>query len=660
MTGSSLYFMIDPSSGLTNRRRQFKIMKPSWFVPGKPGGTVWSFDWIPCETSLRVSFFVSSFFPMFPIETRRHSAAHVMAAAIKRVFPEAKLGVGPVVENGFYYDIDIGRPVTPEDIVAINKGMTRIVQENPAFTREEVTIDEAIRLFGEMGQIYKVELLTDLKTKGTTKVSIEEAQDVDPQNVGVASIYRTGDFVDLCRGPHVTQAKEIGVWKLSKIAGVYWRGKDTNPQMQRIYGLCFATKEELAAYEAMMAEAEKRDHRKLGAELDLFSFSPLVGSGLPLFSSKGSMLRQLLTDFVWELMKPYGYERVWIPHITKADLYKTSGHWEKFEDDLFHVSSKKTDEAFVLKPMNCPHHTQIYAAKPRSYRDLPIRMSEVTTVYRDENTGQLQGLTRVRSITQDDAHVFCRPDQVQDEARAIYDIAERFYAAFGMSFQRVCLSVRDPQKPEKYLGSDEVWNGAEKALAEVMQSVGREVVIAEGDAAFYGPKLDFLVKDAIGREWQLATIQLDFNLPERFELEYADADGTKKRPVMVHRAILGSVERFMGILIEHFAGAFPLWLSPVQIAILPVADRHVEFAESLAKELQQHDLRVEVDTSTESVGKKIRNAEKAKHPVMLVVGDKEAEGGPLTVRRRGKAEQEMVEKILFVEQILKEVSERAL
>ncbi len=595
---------------------------------------------------------------MPPIETRRHSAAHVMAAAIKRLFPEAKLGVGPVVENGFYYDININRPVTNDDLKAIEKEMRRIVSENPVFTREELSIDEAIKLFQEMGQVYKVELLTDLKTKGTTKVSAEEAQDVDPKNVGVASIYRTGDFVDLCRGPHVTEAKEIGVYKLTKVAGAYWRGKDTNPQVQRIYGLCFATKEELEAYELMVAEAEKRDHRKLGAELDLFTFSPLVGAGLPLFTSKGVIVRQLLTDFVWELMKPYGYQRVWIPHITKSDLYKTSGHWDKFEDDLFHVSSKKSDEQFVLKPMNCPHHTQIFASKPRSYRDLPIRMSEVTSIYRDENTGQLQGLTRVRSITQDDAHVFCRPDQIQEEALAMYRIAEAFYAAFGMSFHRVRLSVRDPEHPEKYLGGDEAWAVSEKALADVMETVGRAVEIGEGEAAFYGPKLDFMVKDAIGREWQLATIQIDFNQPQRFGLEYTDADGSKKCPVMVHRAILGSVERFMGVLIEHFAGAFPVWLSPVQVVILPVADRHADFAHALRKELEAHELRVEVDDSTESVGKKIRNAEKGKSPVMLVVGDKEVEGGPLTVRRRGEKDQRLVEKAAFIEQILQEMKER--
>jgi threonyl-tRNA synthetase len=594
----------------------------------------------------------------YPIMTRRHSAAHVMAAAIKRAFPEAKLGVGPAIENGFYYDIDINRPVTPEDLKSIEKEMQRIQKENPAFTREEISLDDAIKLFSELGQTYKVELLNDLKTKGTTKVSAEEAQDVDPQNVGVITIYRTGDFIDLCRGPHVTEAREIGAWKLNKVAGAYWRGNQENAQMQRIYGLCFETKDQLKEYETMMAEAEKRDHRKLGAELDLFTFSPLVGSGLPLFTSRGTILRQNLTDFIWELMQPYGYERVMIPHIAKTDLYKTSGHWDKFEDDLFHVSSKKTDEAFVLKPMNCPHHTQIFASKPRSYRDLPIRMSEVTTVYRDENTGQLQGLTRVRSITQDDAHVFCRADQVKDEALAIYRIAEAFYAGFGMSFHRVRLSVRDPAHPEKYLGEGHVWDAAEKALAEVMQSVGRDVEIGEGEAAFYGPKLDFMTKDAIGREWQLATIQLDFVQPERFGLEYVATDGTHQRPVMVHRAILGSVERFMGIMIEHYAGAFPLWLAPVQVGILPVADRHIDFANELAKELRAQGLRVEVDASTESVGKKIRNAEKMKLPRMLVVGDKEAEGGPLTVRVRGEADQKSMDKADFIADAIKSIKER--
>ena len=589
--------------------------------------------------------------------SRRHSAAHVMAAAIQRLFPQAKFGVGPVIEHGFYYDIDIARPVTTEDIEAISKEMEKIVRENPAFVRKEWAIDEAIAFFAGKNQTFKVELLNDLKTKGTTSLREEEQGDVDTSNVNTVTTYTTGDFIDLCRGPHVERAADIGAWKLTKVSGVYWRGNEANPQMQRIYGLCFATQTELDAHLHMIEEAEKRDHRKLGAELDLFSFSPLVGSGLPLFTPKGVILREQVTNFVWDLMKPYGYERVWIPHITRSELYKTSGHWDKFEDDLFHVSSKKTDETFVLKPMNCPHHTQIFASKPRSYRDLPIRMSEATTVYRDENTGQLAGLTRVRSITQDDAHVFCRPDQIREEALAIYRIAEAFYAGFGMSFHRVRLSVRDPKHPEKFLGSDEVWTHAEATLRSLMEEVGRPVEVGEGEAAFYGPKLDFMVKDAIGREWQLATIQLDFVQPERFGLEYTDRDGEKKRPIMIHRAILGSVERFLGVLIEHYAGAFPLWMAPVQINILPVADRHLDFAVALQKELQAQGFRVEVDDSTESVGKKIRGSEQKKVPVALVVGDKEVSGEPLTVRVRGEKDQLSLSKeafVAFVEERIRE------
>lgn len=604
-------------------------------------------------------FYLPIISPMnYPIETQRHSIAHVMAAAIKHLFPEAKFGVGPSIENGFYYDIDIGRPVIPEDLKAIEKEMKRIISKNPAFTREEIAIEEAVKLFQELGQTYKGELLHDLQSKGTTKVSAEEAMDIDPQNVETVTLYKIEDFTDLCRGPHVTEAKEIGAWKLWKIAGAYWRGKAENPQMQRIYGICFETKDELAAYQNMLKEAEKRDHRKLGAEMDLFTFSPLVGSGLPLFTPKGVAMRQALTDFIWELMQPYGYERVHIPHIAKADLYKVSGHWDKFEDDLFHVSSKKTDEQFVLKPMNCPHHTQIYAAHPRSYRDLPMRLSEVTAVYRDENTGQLQGLTRVRSITQDDAHVFCLPEQVKDEVLNLYRIAEKFYEAFGMRFHRVRLSIRDGSHPEKYLGEDAVWETAEKTLAEVMQSVGQPFEVGEGEAAFYGPKLDFMVKDAIGREWQLATIQLDFNLPERFELEYVDSDGTKKRPVMIHRAILGAVERFLGVMIEHFEGNFPLWLAPVQVAILPVADRHNDFAKELMQELKGYRLRVQTDFSTESVGKKIRNAEKMKIPRMLVVGDREMESGELTIRVHGQQDQMTLTKEAFLTQALEEIEKR--
>lgn len=592
----------------------------------------------------------------YPIETRRHSAAHVMAAAVKRVFPEAKLGVGPAIESGFYYDIDIGRPVTPDDLDAIDKEMRKIVKENPAFTREELALDDAIKLFRELGQDYKVELLSDLKTKGTTKVSAEEAQDVDPKNVGSVSIYRTGEFVDLCRGPHVTEAKEIGVWKLSRVAGAYWRGKAENAQMQRIYGLCFATKDELKAYETMLAEAEKRDHRKLGKELGLFVFSELVGPGLPLWTPHGTMIRELLNDYVWELRRPFGYERVTIPHITKKDLYETSGHWAKYADDLFKIKTRE-DHWYAMKPMNCPHHSQIYASEQRSYRQLPVRYAETTMVYRDEQSGELSGLSRVLSITQDDAHVFCRASQIRDEAEKIWDIIQRFYTAFGFQLTPR-FSRRDPSALEKYQGSAEDWDKAEAALKEMLDDKKIDWVDGPGEAAFYGPKIDFMGKDAIGRMHQVATIQLDFTQPKNLGLSCVNEAGEREQIVMIHCAIMGSIERFMSVLIEHFAGAFPLWLAPTQVAVLPVADRHNAFAFELAKDLKARGLRVEVDDSTESVGKKIRNAEKMKMPRMLVVGDKEAEGGPLTVRVRGEADQKTMDKAAFIEECLAWIKDR--
>jgi threonyl-tRNA synthetase len=594
--------------------------------------------------------------PTFPIETQRHSAAHLLAAAIKRLHPNAKFGVGPVVEHGFYYDIDLGRTVTADDLKAFTKEMRRIVSENPAFTREELPIDDAIKLFQDMGQVYKVELLSDLKTKGTTKVSAEEAQDVDPQNVGAVTVYRTGEFVDLCRGPHVTEAKDIGAWQLTKVAGAYWRGKETNPQMQRIYGWCFATADELEAHEKMIEEAEKRDHKKLGPELDLFTFSELVGSGLPLWTPRGTLMRTLLDNYVWELRSRYGYERVEIPHITKKDLYEKSGHWDKFKDELFRITTREGHE-FAMKPMNCPHHTQIYARRPWSYRELPQRYANTTTCYRDEQSGELSGLSRVRGFAQDDAHVFCRMEQVKEEFLHVWDIVHDFYGTFGFTLS-VRLSLHDPEHPEKYLGDPERWAKAEGMLREIAEEKQADAFDGVGEAAFYGPKLDFMAKDSLGRQWQVATIQLDMVMPERFDLDCINEKGEHERIVMIHAAIMGSIERFLSIAIEHYAGAFPLWLSAVQVAILPVADRHADFAKQLKADLQQAGLRVEVDASGESVGKKIRNAEKAKFPVMLVVGDKEAEGGPLTVRRRGSAEQEMVEKEALISSLLEEVKGR--
>lgn len=571
------------------------------------------------------------------LHAMRHTCAHVLAAAVQKLYPDAKFGVGPVVENGFYYDILFSEPISEDVLPKIEKEMRKIVSEKHEMLKEEMSIDEAMRFFDERGQNFKVELLRDLKEKGTTKINPEETGDVDIDHPDIATIYKTGEFVDLCRGPHLENTGEMGAFSISKLAGAYWRGKEDNPQLQRIYGLCFATKKELDEYLIMMEEAKKRDHRKLGQELDLFTYSPLVGPGLPMFTPRGTVMREQLTNFVWELMKPYGYTKVWIPHMAKSDLYKTSGHWDKFADDIFHISSKKTDEEFVLKPMNCPHHTQIYASQLRSYRDLPLRFSEVTTVYRDENSGQLQGLTRVRSITQDDAHVFCRMDQVQEEALAIYHIITKFYNAFAMPL-KIRLSVHDPETPEKYLGSVEVWENAVGVLKGLLDDLKQEYAIGVGEAAFYGPKLDFIATDAIGREWQLATIQLDFNLPERFELEYTDSDGSKKRPVMVHRAILGSVERFLGVIIEHYAGAFPLWLAPEQIRLAIVSDDFADYAHTLAKDLRASGLRVNVDDSSEKVGKKIRNAAMAKVPWTVVIGQKEVDGGEIKVNVFGQDE----------------------
>ncbi len=657
--------MLGLFSGLTNQRGQIQkkcpVPETVWGSRVEPPVVLSSSrgqkSRVPANIhSMFAGIFV--FMSSYPVETRRHSAAHVMAAAIKRLYPDVKLGVGPVIEHGFFYDIDLGRAVTPEDLTQIRDEMTKLVKENPAFVREEMSLDEAIALFQSMGQTYKVELLNDLKTKGTTKVSAEESQDVDPANVDRVSIYRTGDFVDLCRGPHVAEAKEIGAWKITKVAGAYWRGKEGNPQMQRIYGWCFGTKDELEGHAKMMEEAEKRDHRKLGKELGLFIFSDLVGPGLPLWTPKGTIMREVLNDFVWSLRKPHGYSRVTIPHITRKDLYETSGHWAKYADDLFKIRTRE-DHLYAMKPMNCPHHAQIYASESRSYRELPVRYAETTMVYRDEQSGELSGLSRVLSITQDDAHVFCRVSQLRDEAEIVWGIITKFYEAVGFKLVPR-LSRRDPNKPEKYLGDVADWDKAEGALRQILEDKGADWIDGPGEAAFYGPKIDFMGLDAIGRKHQVATIQFDFVQPKNFGLSCVNELGEKEPIVMIHCAIMGSIERFMSVIIEHFAGSFPLWLSPVQVAVLPVADRHADFAHGLAKELMAAGLRVEVDDSTESVGKKIRFAEKAKMPIMLVVGDKEMESGEVTVRRRGQADQETLKKEDFIEKILKRVSERSL
>ena len=572
------------------------------------------------------------------LERMRHSTAHLMAAAVQAIWPDARFGVGPAVKNGFYYDIELPVALTPTDLGKIELKMRELRNKKLPYQRIELPIDEAIQEMDKRGQTYKVELLNLLKEKGSTAVAKETGDDDlvdDSQSGGVeqVSFYQTGDFVDLCRGPHVNTSNEIGAFKLMSIAGAYWRGNEKNKQLQRLYGAVFATKEQLDQYLWQLEEAKKRDHRKLGQELDLFAFSDLVGAGLPLFTPKGTLVRRLLEEFIQSLQEPLGYQRVLIPHITKSDLYKTSGHWDKFQDDLFHVTGK-SEEEFCIKPMNCPHHTQIYASRKRSYRELPMRLSEVTAVYRDELPGTLQGLSRVRMITQDDAHVFCMPEQVMEESLRIYSIVEQFYKPFGMQLA-VRLSMWDESHPEKYLGTPEMWNLAQDQLREVLRTKGATWKEEAGEAAFYGPKIDFTAKDALDREWQLATIQLDFNLPMRFDLKYVAPDGHEARPVMLHRAVLGSVERFMSVLIEHYAGAFPVWLAPVQAVVIPIADRHLDYAEQVLAQLNgaatpglSGGLRVELDEARESMQKKIRNAQLQKVPYMLVVGDKEAEAGP--------------------------------
>ncbi len=544
--------------------------------------------------------------------------------------------------------------------------MHEIIKRDDAFTREEMPIDEAISFFKKANQPYKVELLEDLKTKGTTSVRPEEAQDVDAQKPSMVTAYKTGEFIDLCRGPHVDRSGEVGAFKLTKLAGAYWRGNEKNKQLQRIYGLSFATKPELDAHLNMIAEAEKRDHRKLGKELDLFTFSDLVGTGLPLWAPKGAALRHSLDAFVWELRSKHGYQRVEIPHITKKELYETSGHWEKYKDDLFKIKSRDGHE-YAMKPMNCPHHTQIYARKQWSYRQMPQRYANTTMVYRDEQSGELAGLSRVLSITQDDAHVFCRLSQVRDEALKIWDMINVVYGTFGFNEMRVRLSLRDPSHKENFLGSDESWIKAESELRAVVEAKGVTATEGIGDAAFYGPKLDFLAKDALGREHQVATIQLDFIQPERFDLTCINEQGEAERVVMIHCAIMGSIERFLSVLIEHLGGVFPLWLAPEQIVIASVAERHNEAAKSLQAVLAKHGLRVSVDDSNESVGKKVRLAEVQKVPYSIVLGDKEApvdgvwrDDAQIAARPHGSKEAMVITLGNFIAMLTRDIIERKL
>lgn len=592
----------------------------------------------------------------------RHSLAHIMADAVGQLWPHAKFGVGPVVENGFYYDIDLGdTTISNDDFTTIEKRMKEIIKSNVAFVRSEKSISDAIAWAKESNQPYKEELLNDLQRSGTTS-----AKDIDSEELGLpadgvakvtaVSFYTSGSFTDLCRGPHVESTKEIGAFKLMRVAGAYWRGKDTNPQMQRLYGVAFANKEELASHLHMLEEAKKRDHRKLGHELDLFVFSDLVGAGLPLFTPRGTILREELGRFSQELQEANGYQRVAIPHIAKADLYRTSGHYDKYPE-RFTATSFESDTEFMMKPMNCPHHTQIYASRPRSYRDLPIRYMENTIVYRDEKAGELHGLSRVRAATQDDAHVFCRTDQIEDEFTAIMTMIKDMYTVFGMEF-KARLSFRDDS--DAYLGDPEVWEMAQGTIEAVAKKLDLDYFIEEGEAAFYGPKIDIMATDALGRTWQLATEQLDFVQPERFGLEYAGDDGKMHRPVMIHKALLGSVERFLSVYIEHTAGRFPVWLAPEQIRLITVnqTDAIVSYADDIASQAKALGLRVYVDNTNESVGKKIRESEKIKVPYTIVIGEKEAESGETTPRLRSDMTVQP-EKPIKIKNFLKTVSNEA-
>lgn len=575
------------------------------------------------------------------IEAYRHTLAHIAMQAMRRLY-DAIPGVGPAIENGFYHDFAANKTVTEDDLPAIEEEMKKIIAEDLPVAKKVLPIDEGIALLKERGYTYTVELAEDLKHAGETEISF----------------FEQGEFINMCKGPHVERTGVINpdAFKLTKLAGAYWKGDEQNDMIQRLYGVAFTDKKALRQHLAMLEEAAKRDHKILGPQMDLFTFSPLVGSGLPLWTPKGTLLRDLLDEYVWELRSARGYERVEIPHITKKDLYETSGHWDKFKDELFRIVTREGHE-FAMKPMNCPHHTQIYARKPHSYRELPQRYANTTMVYRDEQSGELAGLARVRSITQDDAHVFCRGSQVKEEINAIWDIIEEFYGSMGFVLQPR-LSLHDPANADAYLGSNEDWDRAEEQLRELARERGENAPEEVGEAAFYGPKIDFMGKDSLGREWQVATIQLDMNMPERFDLTCINEEGEKERIVMIHAAIMGSLERFLATAIEHFAGVFPVWLAPVQVTLVAVGSDHVPFCRDLAAELQSANIRVDVDESNETVGNKIRKAAGEKVPYMLVVGDKEMQSDHLSVRMRGSKDTKQMAKDDFIAEVTEKVLRR--
>lgn len=573
--------------------------------------------------------------------TMWHSSAHLMAEAIESLYPGAKFGIGPALENGFYYDVDFGdKSISIDDLGAIETKMSELASKKSEYIRKEVPKAEAIEYFTAKGDNYKLDLIDGLED-------------------GSISFYTQGNFTDLCRGPHIPDTGHIKAIKLTNVSGAYWRGDEKNKMLTRIYGITFPKKKELDDYLVMLEEAKKRDHRKLGKELELFTFSEKVGSGLPLWLPKGAALRERLVNFLQKAQAKAGYLQVATPHIASKELYVTSGHYEKYGADSFQpIKTPAVGEEFFLKPMNCPHHCEIYKSKPRSYKDLPLRLAEFGTVYRYEQTGELHGLTRVRGFTQDDAHLFCRPDQVKEEFLKVIDLVLYVFKALGFEDYVAQISLRDPENKTKYIGSDENWKLAENAIIEAASEKGLKTVVELGEAAFYGPKLDFMVKDAIGRKWQLGTIQVDYNLPERFELEYIGSDNLRHRPVMIHRAPFGSLERFVAVLIEHCAGKFPLWLSPEQMAILPISEKYNDYAKNILQSLNNLDIRGFVDERNEKIGKKIRDTEMSKVPFMLIVGEKEAAENIVSVRKQGTGDLGGMSIEAFAEIINNEIKEQ--
>ncbi len=570
-----------------------------------------------------------------------HSSAHLMAEALEAVFPGTKFGIGPAIETGFYYDIDLGEAtITEEDLRKVEKKMQELTAQNNAYTRSEVSKADAVKYFTEKKDPYKLELIEGL-------------------NDGEISFYTQGAFTDLCRGPHIPTTGNIKAIKLMNIAGAYWRGNEKNKMLTRIYGVTYPNQKLLDEYLVMLEEAKKRDHRVLGKELELFMFSEKVGQGLPMWLPKGAMLRERLQNFLQQKQLEIGYLPVITPHIGNKNLYITSGHYEKYGKDSFQpITTPQEGEEFFLKPMNCPHHCEMYKNTPKSYKDLPVRFAEFGTVYRYEQSGELHGLTRVRGFTQDDAHLFCRPDQVKTEFANVIDLVLYVFNALGFTDYTAQISLRDKEDRSKYIGDEENWNLAEQAIIEVANEKGLRTVTEYGEAAFYGPKLDFMVKDAIGRKWQLGTIQVDYNLPERFELEYVDADNTKKRPVMIHRAPFGSMERFVAVLTEHCAGKFPLWLTPTQIKLLPISEKFVPYCEEVIVKLKKQGLRAELDDRNEKIGKKIRDTELKKIPYMLVIGEKEMNEGMVAVRKQGQGDMGVMTPEAFAEMMIVAINEK--